>query len=332
MARTRNIPKMKIKIKKRTEENTTSLPREPSGESKRITKEGLKNKFSRIQLQTINEVVRCQEIIKSKQDQRRTLESELQRADQVKWINTGILKSECTKMDLSIVKNTRWIAQLQSANHHIIKILEIFNEINDTTDGQAKEHNSMITDTTDRQANGHNSTDGQTIIISDDEKEQAISSLDAIVQSSEEDPEQDLLIKEALQRQASKAAQNGNTKPTNDAMNSTNTAGPSTTTTYARRTGLPQAQRQPETTTTKFSENDMKIINEKIERYEKMFAKNRQITKAGSTTMTTTTEEPAFYNHGQTRRRQKDKKKQYPPPHIYDRRKRKFTFSFSIEQ
>ena len=94
------------------------------------------------------------------------------------------------------------------------------------------------------------------------------------------------------------------------------------------RTGLTQTQRPPETTTTAFSENEMKIINEKIEMYEKMFAKNRQETTQAETT---TTKNPAFYNHGQNWKKQKDRKERYPPPRIYDCRKEKFNIAFFIE-
>ena len=81
------------------------------------------------------------------------------------------------------------------------------------------------------------------------------------------------------------------------------------------------------TTTTAFSESDMKIINEKIKMDEKIFAKNRQETTQAETT---TTKNPAFYNHGQKWKKQQDRKERYPPPRIYDcrKKKRKITFSF----
>ena len=343
-----------MKIKKRATENTTT--NDPSKKNKYINGKTQKRKMAKLHLEHTQEITRCQEIIKTKRSQKALLEQELEKAKHVKWINKDIIKEEINSIDNTITKNTTWIKHLRSANQHITKVLEIFNSEQTGSSGPTKGQ-------TDKQ--NQKQTDGQTtvnkishtITISDDDAQKmpknTVSSLDAITESSDEDPERDELIRAAEARQelktatkrvikhpdATDATTDANdattdattdandattdattdandattdtttdaTEATTDATTDTNTMvtpSSSKTTTYAKKTGL--------------SEADMKIINEKIERYEALFAKTRPEATQAITKRNETTTRNAFYNHGQRKQT-----RQYPPPRIYDCRRRK---------
>ena len=63
MARTRN---MKIKPKKRSDENTASMRNESSRKNNQITYESQKRKTAKFHLEHISEIKRCKELIKNK--------------------------------------------------------------------------------------------------------------------------------------------------------------------------------------------------------------------------------------------------------------------------
>ena len=327
---------MKIKKpNKRSDEDKTSKS-EPNKKTKQITHQTQKRKAAKLHLEHTEEIKRSKELIKNKESQKRTLVQELKRANEVRWINADIIKSEINNIDNSIAKTMTWIKDLKSANQHIIKVLEIFNSEETTIN--------------------IGSTGEQTVISDKNDKNNTISTLDIItLSSSEEDKELDQLVREAQAKKGLKtttkvtpdhADTNANTKVTQGHADSnantkvtpghadtnadtnvdiTDSPGPSKTTAYARGTGLTQSQRPPETTTPAFTEHDMKIINEKIVQYEKMFVKDRQ-----ETTVAEPTKDTAFYNHGQ-RKMQKERNERYPPPRINDCRKKKFKIAFYIE-
>ena len=112
---------------------------------------------------------------KNQKSQKAILEQELQRANRVKWINADIIRGEVNNIDNIIAKNTAWINHLQSANRHVVKLLEIFNPeqttiSNGSTDEQTDRQTNAQTDgktneQTDRQTNGQ--TEGQTNVQTD---------------------------------------------------------------------------------------------------------------------------------------------------------------------
>ena len=91
---------------------------------------------------------------KNQKNQKAILEQELQRANRVKWIKADIIRSEVNNIDNIIAKNTAWINHLQSANRHVVKLLEIFNPEQTTIS------NGSTDEQTDGKTNGQ--TDGQT--------------------------------------------------------------------------------------------------------------------------------------------------------------------------
>ena len=61
---------MKIKPKKRSDENTASLRSESSRTTKQITYESQKSKAAKFHLEHIGEIKRCKELIKIKKSQK----------------------------------------------------------------------------------------------------------------------------------------------------------------------------------------------------------------------------------------------------------------------
>ena len=118
---------MKIKKpNKRSDEDKTSK-NEPNKKIKHVNYQTQKRKTRKLHLEHTEEIGRCKDLIKNKESQKKTLILELERAKKVTWINEDIVKGEISNIDNSIAKTRTWINNLESANQHIIKVLEIFN-------------------------------------------------------------------------------------------------------------------------------------------------------------------------------------------------------------
>ena len=112
MARTRT---MKIKKpNKRSDEDKTSK-NEPNKKIKHVNYQTQKRKAAKLHLEHTEEIRRSKELIKNKESQKKTLEQELERAKQVRWINEDIIKGEISNIDNSIAKTMTWINNLKSA-------------------------------------------------------------------------------------------------------------------------------------------------------------------------------------------------------------------------